>query len=80
MQHVVGVGHGLCRDVEVGEIAFDQLDARQVLEIAPLSGDETVGHAHGMSTPDQLLCQMRSDEAGAAGYEISRHDAEVCRS
>ena len=35
----------------IGEIAFEELDAGQVIEIAPLAGDQAVDDAHALAAP-----------------------------
>ena len=57
-------------NVEVGEVAFEELDAGRCVEVAALAGDEAVDDADAMAAPDEFLGEMRADEAGAAGDEI----------
>ena len=73
MQDVFHASDGPDRHVHVGEVAFHEVDAPDVLEVAPFAGDQTVGDTHAMAAPDQLLREVRSDEARAAGDEVGGH-------
>ena len=81
MQHEVHAGDRALRERQIGEIPFEELDAGDVVEIAALAGDETVGDADGVPAADELFRQMGTDESGAAGDEIRSHsvEARVCR-
>ena len=44
---------------------------RQVL---PFARHETVDDANAFAAADELFCQVRADEAGAAGYQVQSHN------
>ncbi len=46
------------------------------VEVAALAGDQAVDDADGVAAADELLGEMRSDEAGAAGDEVGSHSVE----
>ena len=73
MQHEVDAVHCLSREREVREIALEELDAAEMIEIAALAGDERVGDADAMSPLHELFRQMRPDEARAAGHQKMSH-------
>ena len=73
MQHVIHAGHRRARDIEIRQIALDELDRAQVREVAPVAGDQTVGHAHALAAPFEFFGEMRADEACATGYQVERH-------
>jgi hypothetical protein len=62
-------------DGQVGEVSFEELDAGNVIEIAALTRDQTVGDTHGMAAANEFFAEMRTDEPGAAGDEVVRHVA-----
>ena len=70
VQHVVDARDGASRDVEVGEVALEELDARDVREVAALAGDQAVDDADALAAADELFREVGADEAGAAGDEI----------
>jgi len=69
MQDIVGAAHGLAGDVQIGEIAFEKLDFRQVGEVLALARDQTVHDAHAFPATNELFGDVRTDEAGSPGYE-----------
>ena len=73
VQHVVAALHDFVREIDVGEVPFEELDTFYVIEIAALAGDQGVGNAHAVAAPDQFFGKMRADEAGAAGHEVMSH-------
>jgi hypothetical protein len=64
---------GAPRDAGISQIAFHELYAWKVAKISALACAQIVDHPDAMTAPDELLSEMGSDEAGAAGYEIGRH-------
>ena len=81
MKDVVDSGNGAARQFRIGEVAFDELDVRQVLEVGALAGDQTVDDTNRRAAADEFFSKMRPDKTGAAGYEVRRHSAEVeCKS
>jgi hypothetical protein len=44
-----------------------------VFEIALLSRDERIGHAHAMPAAPELRGEVGSDEAGTAGDQVLSH-------
>jgi hypothetical protein len=64
-------------DIQLGEVALDELDVRDVREILTLPGDEAINDADGVSAANQLLRQVRSDETGAAGDEVLSHTLQL---
>ena len=78
MEDVVDTGNGARGHRGIRQIALDELGAIAGSgEVLPLAGDEAVGDAHGLALADERFRQMRSDEAGPAGDEPSRHD-QLC--
>ena len=77
MQHVIHSSDGPHGERQIGEIAFEELHARDVIEITALARDEVVGHADAMASTDKLFREMRTDEAGAAGDKVRSHSVEV---
>ena len=50
-------------------------------EVAAVAGAQVVGNADRVAAAHELLRQVRSDEAGAAGDEVRSHSVEVeCKS
>ena len=47
--------HGARRERQVGEVAFEKLDAGQVIEVPPVPGDEVVDDAHGVTATRRAL-------------------------
>ena len=45
MQDVVDALHGARRDREIGEIAFEEIDAGQMREVLAVAGDQAVDDA-----------------------------------
>jgi hypothetical protein len=43
------------RHVRVREIAFEEIDALEVLEVAALAGDQTVDDSHAVPAANELL-------------------------
>ena len=70
MEDVVDALDGALRDREIGEIAFEELDAGEVREVLALAGDQAVDDADLFAAANQFFCQVGSDEAGAAGDEV----------
>ena len=71
VQHVVGALHRLCARTSRSETSpSSELNARNVIEIAALSGDERIGDADVVAAPDQFFRQVRTDEPRAAGDEV----------
>ena len=77
MQHVIHALRSALRERQIGEVAFEELDARNVIEIAPVAGDEAVGDADAVAAADEFFREMRADEPGAAGDEVRSHSVEV---
>ena len=77
MEHVVHATDRAMRDVDVGEVAVNELDLRQVREVLALAGDQAVDHANGFATTDEGFGEMGPDEPGAPGDEIVSHIANV---
>ena len=67
--------HGASSDVEVGEVALEEFHRRDVREVLALAGDQAVDDADAFAAADELLREVRPDEAGAAGNEIVGHIA-----
>ena len=77
MQDVVHAGSGLLGDGQFGQVAFDELGRRNAFEITAFARDQAVHDADAMTAPHQLFREMRSDEAGTAGYQIRSHGVSV---
>jgi hypothetical protein len=60
-------------EIEVGQVSLEELDVRNVIDIALLAGDEGVGDADPMPAANELGRQVGSDEPRAAGDEIMSH-------
>src|SRR4051812_5542273 len=73
MEHVLDALDGRPGYWLLGEVALEELDAGQVIEIAPLAGDQAIGHADAMSAAKQLLGKVGTNEAGPPGDEIESH-------
>ena len=70
MEDVLHALHGAAGHVAGGEIALEEFDALDMIEIAPLAGDQAVDDADAMTAPGQLFSEMGSDKARAAGDEV----------
>jgi hypothetical protein len=70
MQHVVGALHRAFRDREIGEIAFEKINAREMCEVAPMAGNQAVDDANLFTTPEKLFCKVGTDEARATRDEV----------
>jgi len=62
------------RRIELGEVAFDKLHTADVGEVFAPARHKTVDDANALAATRKLFCQMRTDEAGAAGYQIEGHN------
>ncbi len=85
MQHVVDAVDGAARHVEIGQVAVEKVHLRQVRQVLPLAGNETVDDANALAPADELLRQVRTDESGTAGHQVMSHIADpsqqkTCRS
>ena len=58
------------RDVMLHE---NEVASHQALDVGGVSGEQVVHGHHGVALIEQVLAQMRSDEAGAAGDQGSWH-------
>jgi len=58
---------------QIRQIAFEEFDSGEMFEVAALSRDQRVCDPDAVPAPYQFLCQVRSDEAGAAGHEVMSH-------
>ncbi len=70
MKDVIDPLNGAPRDVEIGEIAFEEIDAGQMREIFAMAGDQAVGDAHLLAAANELFCEVGSDEARATCDEV----------
>ena len=70
MEDILHAVRGAAGHVADREIALEEFDALDVIEIAPLAGDQAVDDADAMAAPDELFGEMGSDEARAACNEI----------
>jgi hypothetical protein len=73
VKHVVDPLHAAFRDIQLREIAFDELDLRQMQQVGAFSGDEAIDDPHPFAASDQFLTEMRADEARAARHKIVSH-------
>ena len=73
VQHEVGTGDRLAREIEVGQIALEKLHAGHMIEIASLARDQRVGHPHVVAAPDKFFREMRADESSAARDKVLSH-------
>jgi hypothetical protein len=64
--------------VGIGQVALNELDVRQVIEIPPLARAEVVQDADAMSELYERFSEMRSDEAGAACDQELIHELLLC--
>ena len=71
VQHVVGAVDALPGEVEVGQVALDELGAR--LDVARVAGDQAVDDADALAAGEQRLGQVGSDETGTAGDDVQGH-------
>ena len=78
MQYVVHALHGTLGERQVGEVSFEELDTRNVIEVGALARDETVRYADRVPAADEFFGQVRSNEPGSAGDEVMCH--AVCLS
>jgi hypothetical protein len=58
MQNVVDALDGAFRDARFGQVALDELDVRNVIEIAALAGDQTIEYADLMPAANQFFGEM----------------------
>jgi hypothetical protein len=70
MKDIFHAVDGAVRHVGGGKVALEEFDALDMIEIAPLAGDQAVDDADAMTAPDELFGEMGSDEARAACNEI----------
>ena len=66
----------VARHRRIGEVAVQELDLRQVLDVARVPGDQAVDDAHALAAADELFDEVRTDEAGAAGDDVESHGSE----
>ena len=74
MEDVLDAVAGPFGERQVGQIAFEEFSRGNCVEVFAPAGDEAVRNADTMATSEELLSEMRSDEAGAAGNEIRGQD------
>ena len=74
MQNEISALDRAPRRIELREVAFDELHTADVGEVFALAGHETVDDANALAAANKLFCQMRTDEPGAAGYQIEGHN------
>ena len=70
MQDVVDPLHRALRDRQIGEIAFEEIDAGQMREVLAMAGDQAVDDADLFAAAYELFCEVGSDEARTTGYEV----------
>jgi hypothetical protein len=70
VQDVVHALHGALRDRQIGEVPFEELRARGVIEVAALAGDQAVHDTDAVAAAYQLCREVRANEPGASGHEI----------
>lgn len=71
MKHEVNAATGADAGGRVGDGAFNELDVfAETVEILTLAGREVVEDNDVVPSSDEMLDEMRSDEARAAGDEI----------
>ena len=68
---------GALRERAIRQVALEELDAGNVIQIGALAGDERVRHAHTVAATHELLGQMRPDEARASSYQVIGHSPPV---
>ena len=71
VQHVVGAGDGALGEVEVRDVALDELGAR--LDVAQVAGGQVVDDADALAAGEQGLGEVGADEAGSAGDDVQGH-------
>jgi hypothetical protein len=64
-------------ECQIRQIAFEELDTREMIEVAALSCDQGVCDPDAVPAPYEFLCQVRSDEAGPAGHEVMSHAVDL---
>ena len=55
MEHELAALDGAARDVQVGEVAFDEFDRRDVFDVRPLSRDERIDDTDTLSLGGRVL-------------------------
>ena len=73
MEDVVASLGRAAGELDVRQIALQELDVRNVIEIALLAGDERIGDPNPVPTAHQFRGQVGTDETGAAGDQILSH-------
>ncbi len=68
MQNVVHPPHRPHGGWHVGEVALEEVDARQVFDVGAIAAGEAVHDAHHLSSSDQRLGEVRADEARSARH------------
>jgi hypothetical protein len=63
MEDVVDTFDGGLRDVQIGQVALDELGAGQMLEVPFPTGDEVIDDTDTLTAPDELLCKVGTNEA-----------------
>ena len=69
MEHNVHAGHRRCGDLRIAEVALDDLDAGQVLEVLRRSARQVIHHSHLGPLHEQVLDEVAADEPRPAGNE-----------
>ena len=70
MQDEIDALHGARGDREVGDIAFEKLDARQMGEVLAMAGDQAVGDTNPFAATYELFCKVGPDEARATSDQV----------
>jgi hypothetical protein len=73
MQHEINARDGTLGDVDVRQVAFDELDLAQVGQVLPLPGDQAVDHANTLAATHELFGKVRPDEPGAPRHKVKSH-------
>ena len=58
MQDEIDALHGARGDREVGDIAFEELDARQMGEVLAVAGDQAIGDTDALAAAYEFFCEV----------------------
>ena len=70
MQHVLHPVDRTASHIRLRQIAFEEFDTREVIEIPAFTCNQAVDDSDAMTATDKFFRKMRPDEPGAAGDEI----------
>ena len=70
MEDKIGAFNRPAGKVDAGEISFEKLDARNVIEVRTSARDQRIGNPNTVAAPHEFFRQVRTDETGAPRDQV----------